>query len=155
MAQQGVRNAVETPVRRARSPRLPVAKTTTEPPSYERWRMTFTDPEEFLAFMRAYPTPQGVTLFLYRLKPKVDLSLIGLEETNIQKGPIADLPLWAVDAVAEKFGRGLYNVRVTDSNRPEGQKTGHSNLSVPHIDTGKGAGLRCAHAGTGSRRKYR
>jgi hypothetical protein len=122
MAQQGVRNAVETPVRRTRSPRLPVAKTTTEAPSYERWRMTISDPEEFLSFMRGYPNPQGVTLFLYRLKPKIDLSLIGLEETNIQKGPIADLALWGVDAVAEKFGRGLYNARVTDSNRPEGQK---------------------------------
>jgi hypothetical protein len=122
MAQQGVRNAVETPVRRTRSPRLPVAKTSNEAPSYERSRMTINDPEEFLNFMRGYPNPQGVTLFLYRLKPKIDLTLIGLEETNIQKGPIADLPLWGVDAIGEKFGRGLYNARVTDSNRPEGQK---------------------------------
>lgn len=122
MAQQAVRNAVETPVRRSRVPRVPVLKTGNEAPNYERWRMTINDPDEFMEFMRNYPNPQGVTLYLYRLKPKIDLSLIGLEETNIQKGPIADLALWSPEAVAEKFGRGQYNARVTDSNRPEGQK---------------------------------
>lgn len=125
MAQQAVKRQSKTDeisAPRRRAPRLPVAPTASEPPSYERSRMTINDPEEFLSFMRAYPNPQGVTLFLYRLKPKIDLSLIGLEETNIQKGGIGDLALWGAEAIAEKFGRGQYNARVTDSNRPDGQR---------------------------------
>lgn len=125
MAQQAVRKqvpAVETAAPRRRAPRLPVVKTGTEAPNYERWRLTINNPDEFMAFMRGYPNPQGVTLFLYRLKPKIDLTLIGQEETNLQKGGYDDLSLFSVEAVAEKFGRGQYNVRVTDSNRPDGQR---------------------------------
>lgn len=121
MAQQAVRNAPETTVRRTRSPRLPRLKTGSAAPDYTRWRITINDPDQFMEFMRNYPNPQGVTLFLYRLKPKIDVTLIGQKETNIQKGPIADLNLWSIEAIAEKFGRGWYNARVTDSNRPEGQ----------------------------------
>lgn len=125
MAQQAVRKqapAVETAAPRRRAPRPPQVKTGTEAPNYERWRLTINNPDEFMAFMRGYPNPQGVTLFLYRLKPKIDLTLIGQEETNIQKGGYDDLSLFSVEAVAEKFGRGQYNVRMTDSNRPDGQR---------------------------------
>lgn len=122
MAQQAVRKQVERAPVKSRAPRVPVAKVSNAPPDYQRWRMTFSDPDEFMGFMRGYPNPQGVTLFLYRLVPKIDLSLIQLQESNIQKGSIDDLSLFSLDAVAEKFGRGKYNIRVTDSNRPDGER---------------------------------
>lgn len=122
MAQQAVRKQAETHAPRRRSARLPVAETGTKPIDYAGWRLTINNPDQFMDFMRGYPNPQGVTLFLYRLLPKIDLSLIGLEETNLQKGGIEDLPLYSLEAVAEKWGRGKYNLRVTDSNRPDGQR---------------------------------
>jgi hypothetical protein len=122
MAQQAVRKQVETEGPRRRAPRVPVLKTGTPALNYEGFRLTINDPDEFMRFMKGYPNPQGVTIFLYRLVPRIDLSLIGLEEANIQKGSIDDLHLFTLDAVAEKFGRGKYNIRVTDSNRPDGQR---------------------------------
>ncbi len=121
MAQQAVRKQVETPAPAPRAPRLPKGKTGSAP-DYTRFRLTFSNPDDFMSYMRGYPNPEGVTLFLYRLLPKIDLSLIGLRESNIQKGGYDDLPLFGFDSVAEKFGRGKYYLKVTDSNRPEGQR---------------------------------
>jgi hypothetical protein len=89
---------------------------------YSKWRIGFNEPDRFMDYMRSYPNTEGVSLFVYRLNPRIDLSLIGLRESNIQKGGYGDLSLYTVDAIGEKFGRGKYNIRVTDSNRPEGQR---------------------------------
>lgn len=75
-----------------------------------------------MEYMRGYPDPSGVILYLYRSLPRIDLSLIGLKETNLQKGPISDLGLFSVEAVAERYRNGMYNVRMSDSNRPDGQR---------------------------------
>ena len=123
MAQQAVKKqvpAVGLPPLRTPSPR--VGKVKPGAWDYARWRITISDPDAFMDFMRGYPNPDGVTLFLYRLQPPIDLSLIGHKESNIQKGGYGDLNLFSFESVAEKFGRGKYNVKVTDSNRPEGQK---------------------------------
>lgn len=121
MAQQTARKQVETAAPKTRAPRLPQAKTS--PPSdYSRYRLTFTDADQFMTFMRGYPLTEGVTLFLYRLVPKIDLSLIGKRESNIQKGGYSDLNLYSLESIAEKFGCGKYQVKVTDSNRPDGQR---------------------------------
>ncbi len=123
MAQQAVKKQVPAaglPPLRTPSPR--VGKVKPGSWDYTRWRITISDPDAFMDFMRGYPNPDGVTLFLYRLQPPIDLSLIGHKESNIQKGGYADLNLFSFESVAEKFGRGKYNVKVTDSNRLEGQK---------------------------------
>jgi hypothetical protein len=122
MAQQAVRKQAETEAPRRRAARVPAVKTGMEPIDYTRWRITINDPDQFMAFMRDYPNKQGVTLFLYRLLPKIDLTLIQLQESNIQKGGCDDLAIFAQEAVAEKWGRGKYNIRMTDSNRPDGQR---------------------------------
>ena len=122
MAQQAVRKQAESAPPVAGAPRLRKGKTGALPVSYDRYRLTFTEPDAFLEFMRGYPNRDGVTLFLYRLVPKIDLSLIGLRESNVQKGGYGDLNLFTPEAVAEKFGRGKYQVKVTDSNRLDGQR---------------------------------
>ena len=123
MAQQGLKKdvsaAVQQPLRMA-APRVGKGKTAEW--DYTRFRISISDPDAFMEYMRGYPHTEGVTLFLYRLVPPSDISRIGLRESNIQKGGYADLSLFSFDAVAEKFGRGKYNVKVTDSNRPEGQR---------------------------------
>jgi hypothetical protein len=123
MAQQAAKKHVSTPESvplRTPSPR--VGKVKTGAWDYSRFRIAINDPDAFMDYMRGYPSTEGVTLFLYRLLPPIDLSLIGAKESNIQKGGYGDLNLFSVDAVAEKFGRGKYNIRVTDSNRPDGQR---------------------------------
>jgi hypothetical protein len=89
---------------------------------YSKVRQTFTNPEGFLSYMRGYPNTTGITLYLYRVWPKIDLSLIGHGESNIQKGGFEDLLLYTPETIARNFGRGAYQVKVTDSNRAEGEK---------------------------------
>lgn len=124
MAQQPVVNLDQKkgrgrpPGSRARPP----GQSRTEPWDYTLFRRSITRPDDFMDYMRGYPGPEGVTLFLYRVLPKIDLSLIGLRESNIQKGGYSDLSLFSFEAVSEKWGNGTYNIRVADGNRPEGQK---------------------------------
>ena len=125
MAQQATRTRTETtaiPPPVVGKARPGKAKIPNNPTDYTRHRLTFTDPDAFWAYMTDYPNKDGVTMYLYRIRPVIDLSLIGLRESNIQKGGYGDLKLFSRDAVGEKFGRGEFQVKVTDSNRPEGQK---------------------------------
>ena len=63
MAQQAARKQAETAPRATRSPRLPRAKMGTAP-DYSRYRLTFTDADDFMTYMRGYiRNPEGVTLF--------------------------------------------------------------------------------------------
>lgn len=121
MAQQATRKQTQTAPPVTRSPRLPKGKAGGLI-DYARFRLTFTDADAFMDYMRGYPNAEGLTLFLYRLIPKINLSLIGKSESNIQKGGYEDLRLYTIEAVSEKFGQGKYNIKVTDSNRPEGQR---------------------------------
>ena len=91
-------------------------------PDYSRIRLTFTDPAVWLAYMKGYPNTAGITIYLYRVMPKIDLSLIGHTESNIQKGGYDDLPMFSAETIARNFGRGAYQIKVVDSNRAEGEK---------------------------------
>ena len=121
MAQQGTKKATENEPVRTRSPRVGGGKKPV-PADYSRGRHTFTDPHAFMVFMKGYPNTVGITLYLYRVMPKIDLSLIGHTESNIQKGGYEDLPLYSIEAVTKTFGRGIYQIKVVDSNRAEGDK---------------------------------
>lgn len=125
MAQQATKKQTETAVMPppiARRGRPMKGKVPNEPTDYTRHRLTFNNAEAFMVYMAGYPNRDGITMYLYRLFPKIDLSLIGQRESNIQKGGYDDLQLFTRDAVAEKFGRGDYQVKVVDSNRPEGTR---------------------------------
>ena len=142
MARQALKNVSESPVNvplRTRSPR--VGKVKTGGWDYTRWNISINDPDAFMDFMRGYPNTEGVTLFLYRLVPPIDLSLIQKKESNIQKGGFGDLEKFTVESVAEKFGRGKYNVRVTDSNRPAGQTQVVKSCLYKLLDAEKPSGL--------------
>jgi hypothetical protein len=121
MAQTAVRKQPEIAPISKRAPRVGAGKKPV-PPDYSRSRQTFTDPAVFLDFMRGYPNPVGVTLYLYRVWPKIDLSLIGHTESNIQKGGYDDLLLYSAETIGRNFGKGAYQIKVVDSNRSEGEK---------------------------------
>lgn len=81
---------------------------------------TFQKPQEFYRYLEGYPNKQGLLAYIYRLKPKIDLSLIGIEETTILRTAVESE--MTEEHVAEQFGRGLYMLTLNDANRPKGQK---------------------------------
>jgi hypothetical protein len=58
--------------------------------------------------------------YVYRLKPRIDLSLIGLSETHILK--TFELAQMTRAYVVERFRRGHYMLDLSDANRPKGQQ---------------------------------
>jgi hypothetical protein len=99
------------PVKKARQPRVF---------DYSRYRVTIQNPDEFQRYLSGYPNKTGLMAYVYRLVPKIDLSLIGRETTNILE--TAEFHKVTPAAIAEDFGRGKYMVTLNDSNRPKGEK---------------------------------
>ena len=86
---------------------------------YSRAKNVFQKPADFYVYLAGYPDKAGLLGSLYRLKPRIDLSLIGVEETAIMQTSLeAEMTEEHVGAV---FGRGLYMMCLTDANRPKGQ----------------------------------
>lgn len=86
---------------------------------YTAYRRTLNKPEEFAAYLAGYPDKSGLMLYIYRLLPKIDLTLIGHRETSIAK--VVDPAFMNPDWVGERFGRGKYHLKLNDTNREKGQ----------------------------------
>src|ERR1041385_3091370 len=80
----------------------------------------FHKPEGFERYIAGYPDTSGLLAYVYRLSPKIDFSLIGIRETYILK--TANVAEMNQAFIASKFGRGHYMLKLTDSNRPNGQR---------------------------------
>lgn len=87
---------------------------------YTRWDNKFNNPLDFYTYLVGYPDKTGLMGSLYRLQPKIDVTLIGQEEFSIHK--TIDENEMQSDWVGENFGRGKYMLVLNDSNRPHGQK---------------------------------
>jgi hypothetical protein len=87
---------------------------------YTRYRLSINDPNEFKAYYDGYPDKSGLMAYVYRLVPRIDLSLIGLKISNIHEtaNPEEMIPSF----IENKFGRGRYMLKLTDANRPQGQR---------------------------------
>jgi hypothetical protein len=86
---------------------------------YSRVKNVFQKPADFYVYVAGYPDKTGLMGTCYRLKPRIDLSLIGIEETAILQTTVeAEM---SEEHIASVYGRGLYMFCLTDANRPKGQ----------------------------------
>jgi len=86
---------------------------------YSRYRLQLSKPEDFAAYVAGYPDKTGLLAYIYRVLPKIDMSLIGLKEHTIKK--TASLDEMMPDWIARNFGRGKYTLKLNDANRDKGQ----------------------------------
>lgn len=86
---------------------------------YVRSRVTFQKPEDFYAYLVGYPDSKGLMGYVFRLRPKIDHSMIGISQTSIYQ--TASKEELTEEFIADKFGRGEYMVILKDENRPKGQ----------------------------------
>jgi hypothetical protein len=86
---------------------------------YTAYRQTIRRPEDFYAFLEGYPPSTGLLAYIYRLRPSIDFSLIGKDTSYIHT--TADVNEMREDFVAARFGRGHYQLKLNDANRPKGQ----------------------------------
>jgi hypothetical protein len=91
-------------------------------------KQKFREPSIFADFVRAYPDHQATVCYFYRLRPVIDVSLIGDTETCI--GKTHTLSDMAEEFAADKWGRGKYWVCFNDENRPQG----HQNVAQTWFD---------------------
>ena len=101
-----------------KSPRAKPVKTSTVF-DYQRSRVTFQKAEDFYAYLAGYPDSKGLMGYVFRLRPKIDHSMIGISQTSIYQ--TANKDELTEDFIADKFGRGEYMIILKDENRPKGQ----------------------------------
>ncbi len=118
MAAQGTVKRGSDKLETARLPKAPRDKKT-RVFDYSRWRMKLYSSDDFAQYLEGYPDKKGLMAYLYRLLPKIDLSLIGIDQTNILE--TATLAEMTPQFIASKFGRGKYMLKLNDANRPKGQ----------------------------------
>jgi len=127
MAQQATVKRAQTapkPVNTGGRPANSRAKKPGEPVvfdySVESYDLTFQKNEDFYRYLAGYPDKTGLLAYIYRIRPKIDLSLIGQDETAILKTEKEDQ--MTAQFVGEEFGRGYYMCCLNDANRPKGRK---------------------------------
>lgn len=86
---------------------------------YSRFKQSFQKPADFYLYLESYPDKTGLMAYVYRLKPRIDLSLIGIDETSIHT-TTAESEM-TEEFVGNTWGRGLYMLTLNDANRPKGQ----------------------------------
>lgn len=89
------------------------------PIDYMKVENRFNKADDFLTYLRGYPDKTGLTCSLYRLEPKIDQTLIGIEEAVIfQTATESEM---TEEHIGGTFGRGHYMLILADSNR-QGKK---------------------------------
>lgn len=99
---------------------------------YERTRQQFKRFEDFERFVAGYPESSGVSFSCYRLRPVINLKLIGEKKTSIKVSPE---PLTA-DLLRSEFGNGEYMVIMNDANNraPKSTEVARSWVSINEPD---------------------
>lgn len=86
---------------------------------YSRFKITFRKPSDFAGFLAGYPDKRALQAYVYRLRPRIDNSLIGVNESAIftthNESEMRE------DYIASVFGRGHYQLKLSDANRQPGQ----------------------------------
>jgi hypothetical protein len=91
-----------------------------KPFDYNRVKAAFRKPSDFARYLAGYPDLSGVLAYVYRLKPKIDLTRIGIRDSHILK--TADTEQMTLDHCAKTFGRGVFMLKLTDANRKPEQE---------------------------------
>jgi hypothetical protein len=87
---------------------------------YERYKLSFQKSADFYAYIEGYPDKSGLLISVYRLRPRIDHSLIGNNQSAIlQTSNVGEV---TEEAIGENFGRGHYMLKLNDANRVRGQQ---------------------------------
>lgn len=92
-------------------------------------RQRFNRHEDFWAFLADYPDKRGLSCYVYRLDPVINMARVGQDASYIDV--IADLGLMSYNAIAEAHGGGKYQVMLSDANRSGGSEAARSFMTVP------------------------
>jgi hypothetical protein len=123
MAQQGTvkRTANDVPVKN-KGGRPPGSRNAPKPKNYDfdAPKRDFQKPLDFYQYLAAYPDKTALLLSVYRLRPKIDHSLMGIDQSAILQTANPDDV--TEEALGETFGRGKYMLKLNDSNKPKGMQ---------------------------------
>ncbi len=86
---------------------------------YSKYRQSFRSDRDFAAYLVGYPNKTGILAYVYRLRPAIDMALIGISENSILK--TSNPAEMCQEFVASRFGRGKYLLKLSDANRPRGE----------------------------------
>jgi len=86
---------------------------------YTRSKQNFQKPADFLAYLAGYPNKSGLCAYLYRMTPRIDVTMIGLTEVWIHK--TSNEAEMTEEWIAANYGRGTYMLALNDANRERGQ----------------------------------
>lgn len=87
---------------------------------YSRFRQTVSTMEDFTRYVAGYPDKKGLCLYLYRLRPAIDMGLIGVRESVQLK--ISNPAEMSEADITAKMGRGKYMLTLNDANREKGER---------------------------------
>jgi len=82
---------------------------------YSRVKFTVNRMADFARYIDGYPNKAGLKMYLYRVKPKIDLGLIGMRDSNIRITTV--VTEMTDDFIGRTHGRGMYTVKLNDVNR--------------------------------------
>lgn len=80
-------------------------------------------PDEFWRLCREYPHRAASMVYVWRLRPEIDRTLVGLKHSNIAKWPLDRDDAASESRLLDEHGSGLYQLRLNDSNRGQGRIT--------------------------------
>jgi hypothetical protein len=107
-------DATETPGKPGRKPKP------REDFDYSRTKQAFRRPADFAAYLAGYPDFRAVQGYWYRLKPRINLGLIGIRDNFIHKA--LDTTEMTEEFCARRWGRGVYMLKLSDGNRKTGEQ---------------------------------
>lgn len=87
---------------------------------YSLYKQSFQKPADFYRYLEGYPNKEGLLISAFRLRPRIDHSLIGIDQSAILQ--TADPALVTEEAMGESYGRGAYMLKLNDANRVRGQQ---------------------------------
>jgi hypothetical protein len=102
----------------ASKPRKTAAKTA-RVWDYSRFKLAIQDADDFQAYLHGYPDKTGLMAYVYRLVPRIDVRLVGINETNILE--TATLTEMTAGFIEHRFGAGKYMLKLNDANRAKGE----------------------------------
>lgn len=97
---------------------LPKAKASSPPAlDFSKSRQKLA-PETFYRFAREYPSTDGISIYVYRLTPRIDRGLAGIEDSNIEV--LTNCRAIDEEYLLRQHGSGKYHLKFSDANKPGG-----------------------------------
>jgi len=82
---------------------------------YSRVKFTVNRMTDFARYIEGYPNKAGLKMYLYRVKPIIDLARIGIDDTNIRI--TTEIGEMTEEFIGKTYGRGMYKLKLNDIQR--------------------------------------